>query len=219
MDIFLYDTGDLDGENIVPTCFPGTLFLTGVVDKDGKVSEEGPYLSPEYRRYKDHRNDEFEYFMTRIMERISPVQRRFKNKCGVNLLSNIYTVSDEAYGLTMLYTQLELWNLQKEDKNNGRTGKDIRKRKRNSLNTDGFGWNWAEKNVYGALLKEVAERREEENSLALERNLRKVWRNDDQVNRHGRSTTGKKKETTGMKHHELVDEKTQEQFDLDMQDM
>ena len=61
----LYETGNLAGDNVVPTSFPGMLFLTGAKDKNGKVSNEGSYL-PEYRHCKDNRNDGFEYFMVYV---------------------------------------------------------------------------------------------------------------------------------------------------------
>jgi len=64
------------------------------------------------------------------------------------------------------------------------------------------------------------ERREEDESIVLESNLyeRKVWRIGGLVSRYRRSTS-KKKETTELKQHDLVDVKTQELFDFDMQDM
>ena len=69
--------------------------------------------------------------------------------------------------------------------------------------------------------REEKKRREEDESIALESILyeRKVWRIGGLVSRYRRRSTSKKKETTGMKQHDLVDVKTQEQFDFDMQDM
>ena len=67
----------------------------------------------------------------------------------------------------------------------------------------------------------MVERREEDESIGLESDLyeRKVWRIGGLVSRYRRRSTSKKKETTGMKQHDLVDVKTQEQFDFDMQDI
>ena len=84
------------------------------------------------------------------------------------------------------------------DKNNGIQGSALKKRKNNLLN-DGCGWNWDEINLYGALMAEITTRRQE--SVALEKHLMKVWKDDKTPQP---KTTSKKKGKRKIKRHSIV---------------
>ena len=191
-----YATDGMDAKEI-PADFPGTLDLMVEKDEDGEIGD-GPYLHPEYRKYKNNNNEEFEYFMMRLMERINPKQNKFNARCDTDLIREIYTVSDEAYGLLILFAQKEVWDKQKVDKKNGIQGSALKKRKNNLLN-DGYGWNWDEINLYGALMAEITTRRQE--SVALEKHLMKVWKDDKTPQP---KTTSKKKVKRKIKRHSIV---------------
>ena len=68
-----------------------------VENETGEI-EDGPYLHPEYRRYGNNKNDEFEYLMRLIIEQSNPLQTCFKERYKEDLIHDIYTVSDEACG-------------------------------------------------------------------------------------------------------------------------
>ena len=90
---------------IVPTTFPGSLVLT---DKG---------LHNDYRRYKYDYNNKFEYFISRLAERISwPGQTKYTQKKTTTRMSNIFTILDEAYVLLVLHNELDHWTDQVEKK-------------------------------------------------------------------------------------------------------
>ena len=68
--------------------FPGTLDLT-VLDDEGKLNMDGPYLHPEYRRYSGAtiNNDEFIYFLEKILGQMRPGLIKFQENKGRNLLA------------------------------------------------------------------------------------------------------------------------------------
>jgi len=72
----------------IPADFPGTLALAVEKDQDGEIGD-GPYLHPKYRKYGNNNNDEFEYFMRRLMEWINPSQNKFNARYDTELIREI----------------------------------------------------------------------------------------------------------------------------------
>lgn len=156
--------------------FPGSLELM-VTDKNGEIREKGPFLHPEYRRYTGDSiiNDEFIFFVTKLLATICPNQHKFKKNNHIKLISEIFTPSDEAYVLVLLWAQKRHWEKQKTDIDRGQ--KLTKKKEENCLNQTGIGWCKEEQLLYGAVLNEIKIRREEETSIQLEIHLRdEYWR-------------------------------------------
>ena len=103
-----------------PTKFPESLEINP--NKDNI-----PILNQKYRKVDDNDNvpHEFIWFVSVFLSRIQPLRTKFGEKCTEKLVSDIYTVSDEAYGLLVLYNYREVWDQQQVLKNEGRKGKDL----------------------------------------------------------------------------------------------
>ena len=149
-------------ENRIPTTFPGCCMVSG--DKD----EHGSYLHPDYRRH-DNLTPEFQYFLERIMATVSPYRNKFKERKGTHHLRKIFSVSDEAWGLVMLFNELHRW--ESDAKNIPKVvkkfcdGKNGRKQ----------GWANAGIKLYNKLCKDIHKRRLEGQSITLERNIHAAY--------------------------------------------
>eukprot|EP00536_Pseudo-nitzschia_multiseries_P011647 jgi/Psemu1/29563/gm1.29563_g len=59
-------------------------------------------LANEYRRYGNADNEEFYYFVTRILSAVNPGKTNFKLRKAKDLISTIFTVTDEAFALMII---------------------------------------------------------------------------------------------------------------------
>ena len=73
-----------------------------------KPDDEKNHLPKDYRRWTEPKED-FRFFMESIMPAIAPCRCKFGEKKGIRKLSDIYTVSDEAFGLVILLNKLHCW--------------------------------------------------------------------------------------------------------------
>ena len=117
----------------VPEDVPGTIGL--VSDKKTKI-----ILNPDYRSY----NEEFDYFISRMLSAINPMFNKFGYR-KKELRSEIYSASDEAVGLLVIYNEHHVWKEQEVTKYNGRKGTMIKKE------SDSF-WERAGTNRNGPML-------------------------------------------------------------------
>ena len=92
-------------ENKIPDNFPQDLFID--LDNDSNSS---------YRRYGDEVNESFYYFVNRILSAINASVTNFHNRKTIQLISQIYTVSDEALGLILLENEYHVWLEQSKPK-------------------------------------------------------------------------------------------------------
>ena len=53
--------------------------------------------------------EEFEYFFDRIMSRIRPRDTKYKDRKTKEPLSAIFTPSDEAFALLIIYNEIDRW--------------------------------------------------------------------------------------------------------------
>ena len=160
----------------VPKSFPGSLSIN---------LERGPgkYLDPDYRVYEKDATwkPEFEYFMSRIMSAIAPSRNGYNKNCGKLKLSQIYTVSDEAFGIVMLYNELHCWDeaLEIESNSNGADKRPIKttSKKRFCDSTSGRKQGWSEdgRNLYQHLCWEIKNRREKLSSIDIEKQFMKKY--------------------------------------------
>ena len=66
-------------------------------------------LHPSYRCIEENGLEEFEYFFDRIMSRIRPRDTKYKDRKTKEPLSAIFTPSDEAFALLIIYNEIERW--------------------------------------------------------------------------------------------------------------
>ena len=71
-----------------------------------KKDEIGNNLSPHYRRQQ---SEEFKYFYNRILSAINPQIMMWDKVKGLEPLSEIFSVTDEAFALVMLFNELHCW--------------------------------------------------------------------------------------------------------------
>ena len=87
-------------DKTIPDSFPGAVVIN--IKKD----ENGNYLSPHYRRQQ---SEEFKYFYNRILSAINPQITMWDKVKGLEPLSEIFSVTDEAFALVMLFNELHCW--------------------------------------------------------------------------------------------------------------
>ena len=84
------------GKNKVPSSFPGTIGLLM------EPNQQGVILSEEYRRYGEVVNDDFDYFISRILPAVNPSKSKFNERKGRTLIGEMFSVTDEAFGLMII---------------------------------------------------------------------------------------------------------------------
>ena len=90
-----FDNSTEDNANDkVPDTFPGTIEL--VTDDKGDI-----VINPEYRS----NNTEFHCYISRIMAAINPTYSKFSQRKCRDLISEIYSITDEAFGLLVIYNE------------------------------------------------------------------------------------------------------------------
>ena len=126
----------------------GKVTIGLVNDNDGTI-----VLNPAYRT----NNDEFKYYRSRILAAINPTYSKFSQQKCRDLLSDIYSVTDKAFGLLVIYNKHQVWKDQEEMKRQGNKGKTIKKRKRfcsgNSRNRK--GWSDTGMKLFSSLCRQV----------------------------------------------------------------
>ena len=144
---------DDHGKGEVPGSFPGTLKL-----RSGKDRE--PILHPNYQR---EASVEFEYFVENILERVRPRRTKYKQQKGTNLISEIFTATDEAFALFVLYNEHHVWLEQDKLMKEGKKGSELHLEKRfvNGRSGDKDGLPLKAMRFFIKLTKEVRTRRNE----------------------------------------------------------
>ena len=134
-----------------------------------KPDDEKNHLPKDYRRWTEPTED-FRFFMESIMPAIAPHRCKFHEKKGIRKLSEIYTVSDEAFGLVVLLNELHCWEEKANEKETGVIGK-TRKTFVNGRSGNKQGWNIKGVNIYNRICKNLQKRRLEQGSMELERKM------------------------------------------------
>ena len=83
-------------------------------------------LNPDYRRNSE--NDDFKYFVSRILPAMNPSKSKFSTSKTHSVLSDIFTPCDEAYGLLLIHNELHVWKQQEDRKH---TGGEIENKEKN----------------------------------------------------------------------------------------
>ena len=150
----------------VPEEFPGTVSL--IYDVTG-TADTTIQLHDEYRRYKNGKDDNFDWFVLNVMDSIQPRKSKIRECRDNKLISEIFTVSDEAFALMMLLNELHVW---KDEVNGKGKGKRIFTDKSSGRKQ---GWDSSGLVVYNELCWLVADRRKEEASRNYEEAFRRRY--------------------------------------------
>ena len=95
-------------------------------------------------------------------------------------MSDIYTVSDEAFGLVILLNELHCWEEKANEKETGVIGK-TQKTFVNGKSGNKQGWNIKGINIYNRICKNLHKRRLDQGSIDIEqKNVRRIC-NDKQM--------------------------------------
>ena len=175
---------------IVPDSFPGSVYL--------QVENKRTFLHQDYRRYKGGYDEAFQYFVTRLLARITPSRTNFRKQKHKKLLSEIFTVTDEAFGLFVLYNEWHIWVEQIEDGKKGKKGRDLVREKRFCNSKE--GWKFEGIQIFVSIVREVMYRRKE--SEQFEKELR------------DRMTDGKKKACQELSDHPDEEESSTDLFHM-----
>ena len=96
----------------MPEHFPGTVGLVENPECDNKI-----IINPNYRQYTVAEEDEdFYNFVTRILAAINSASSDFRQRKEKQLISDILSVTDAAFGLILLYNKHHVWVHQRRTK-------------------------------------------------------------------------------------------------------
>ena len=155
----------------VPREFPGSIGLL----KD-PTGESHAIISPGYRQYGDAANKEFYYFVHRILPAINPGINNFRHRKTTDLISDIFTVTDEAFGLIMIHNEYHVWEDHQGRKGNNNTITKVeKKRKRycNKYSGSRDGWMKEGKELFTELCLRIEKlRKQPETGVQLEEMIR-----------------------------------------------
>ena len=113
-------------KNHVPASFPGSIGLVKDPEDSNRV-----VINPLYRQYGDTTNKEFNYFLSRIVQAINPTKTMYNQRKHKERISEIFLVTDEAFGLLIIYNEHHVWKSQDEAKRREPGTKEtVRKRKK-----------------------------------------------------------------------------------------
>ena len=126
-------------------------------------------LHPNYRSYEDEGLNEFEYFCDRILSRLRPRDTKYKERKTKEPLSAIFTPSDEAFALMILYNELDRWEnipdpdtLEAMEVSKKRKWKNtVEKKFCSSTRGCTDGWEEEGKQMYYKLVKNIEELRKD----------------------------------------------------------
>ena len=104
LTIFPDDLNNPD-EAIIPENFPGDLLID--------LQDDSNSL---YRKYDNEINNAFYYFVTRILSAINASVNNFHGRKTSKLISEIFTISDEALDLILLENEFHVWQEQNKPK-------------------------------------------------------------------------------------------------------
>ena len=135
---------------------------------EDKPDDKKNHLKPTCRRLDGGIAPEFRCFMDRIMPAISPSRSCHNKHKGMKTLSEMFTVSDEAFGLLMLLNEFDSWKAKENEESTGAKAGHTTKRFVDGRSGNKEGWNVAGINTCKRLCKNLVKRRADGSSLELE---------------------------------------------------
>lgn len=131
-------------------------------------------LESSYRE-KGHNDKHFRYFIGRVMPAVNANITRYNRRKGKDLLSEIFTVSDEAYALTLLDNYEERWRRQSETEKSDWNKEGFPKPKYTDCKSGRKAQTWSKEGMetYNKWCHKIKEMRtKDESGLDLEEALR-----------------------------------------------
>eukprot|EP00536_Pseudo-nitzschia_multiseries_P015792 jgi/Psemu1/43854/gm1.43854_g len=157
---------DMDKGGGVPPSFPHTARLLNM------NPGTSPILHPEYRKKGIVGDKDFYYFVTRILAGISPSHNRFKQSKETELITDIFLVSDEAFGLMILHNGHHVW-VNNRDRKKDETIRRERKRYCDAKSGNRDGWMLEGVETFDRVCEELVKlRKQAETGRDLEVKLR-----------------------------------------------
>ena len=148
----------------MPNSFPGNVEL--VTNDKREVS----LLKEDYRKTI---TPEFEYFITTLLPKIAHHRIRFDKKKRKQMISRIFTIQDEAFELLILCNEYDVWVWQRQEREKGKKGNQLRTKKKfvdwNSGNNK--SWSGQGISIFNCLCLEIQLRRDTEESKKMEKDL------------------------------------------------
>jgi hypothetical protein len=189
--IYLLDINAEDRrEHKIPIEFP-----TNVLSARQNHEEMG---KPKYTIHTDYRrnnSEEFKYFATKILPCVNARFNKYKTKCHLQKISEVFTANDEAYALALLINEYECYEytLLNETEKEGK--KKPIKPFTSSRSGSKQGWNAMGVDTFSTILDEVNLRRQEEFSNRLEEEIKTTYNNEKN---EGRKFAKKKKKAAAI---------------------
>jgi len=163
----------------IPESFPGVLLL--------QLNDEKDILQDQYRKLTDIETDENNrtippevvYFHEKLLPNVKGKKKDWKKWMGAHLLSEIYSVSEEAFALLIIDNELDMWNKQFVKKENGLSGRALRLPKKYCQHDRGSSWLTEDLLLYDALKVYIGLRRKTRESDTMERHVQQSYRGRD----------------------------------------
>ena len=133
-------------------------------------------IHTDYRKCgEDNIDDNYKYFLTRMLERISVKRTKYKERRGGLKISDCFSASDEAFALMIIDNAHQVWDRQIDlQVNENKGGPDLRMPKKYVDCSSGNASGWTKRGIaiYNTLCVEIQNRRkvtekDEENVMRL----------------------------------------------------
>ena len=161
-------------KGIVPDSFPRLLDIGELIKTNFQDETQATLLSS----YRTSLSDDFYYFVTRLLSGVNASITNFESKKTHVLLSEIFTVSDEAYALVTILNSLHVWEEQMKDK----ADRDPKRMKRKyTLPKSGRKESWSTegRNAFHILCRKIEIlRKDEMTGRTIEESLRNKFREE-----------------------------------------
>ena len=189
----------------MPESFPGTVML--VCEKGGQIT------NLQYRKYDNADNEEYYHFVTRILSAVNPIVNNFRGRKERELLSDIFSVSDEAYALMIIYNEYHVWenHMKRKDDPN------IQKRPKRFCDPSSGskdGWTLEGRNLFRRLCREVEKLRgAPDTGEQFEQKMRERFRGENPLDNSSSTSNSGRNEEVEIEEEEFVDPTIKEKYE------
>ena len=139
---------------------------------DEKPDNNKKHPKTAYQQWDGSVAPEFRHFMDRMMPAMSPSRCHHNKHKGMKSLSEMFTVSDKAFGLLMLLNKFDNWKAKAEEETIGKKSGCTSKRFADGQSSNKEGWNQAGLNTHNRLCKNLVKRQNKSSSLELEEKMK-----------------------------------------------
>jgi len=125
------------------------------------------YFHDNYRDFGENGNEEFEYFVKRLLPKLDPRRTKYRNQKEYSQkpYDTAFTISDEAFALLVLDNELEVWNKQFEMKRTNKNatirGRGFERKYIKLFKKGTSGWTKKGQAIYATLKRQLKEIRKQ----------------------------------------------------------